>query len=171
MTVTRRRILATALASLALAAPVAAAATDPPSADTLRRVELVARESERRHGIPVGAVTTTAGVATLELVDPLTLAVRTVSTANGVHVTLCRRSLQRCRLPARAARAQARFIARRAFETTAAKLVVVALPQSPTRHLQLVFERGRMSEPECVYGMAGLLTPGGEDSVVLVRLS
>jgi hypothetical protein len=142
MTASRRPILATALASLALAAPTAAA-TDPSSADTLRRVERIARESERRHGIPVGAVTTIAGL-------------------NGVHVSLCRRSPQRCKSPARTARAQARFIARLALERTAVAFVVVALPHSPTRHVQLFFERGRMTDPECVYET---------DSPVLVRLS
>jgi hypothetical protein len=116
-------------------------------------------------------VTTTAGVGALQLVDPRASTMRTVATADGVHVTLCHGSLRPCRLPARRARAQARELARRAFAETQAELVVVALPQSSTRHLQLVFERSQTDERDPLYAMAGLVTPGDEDILVLVRLN
>jgi hypothetical protein len=148
-----------------------AAETAPAAPDTVSQVEALARTTAPRHGISVAAVTTMAGVGALQLVDPQASTVRTVSTKGGVHVTLCRGSLRPCRLPARAARARARSLALRALAETQATLVVVALPQSPTRHLQLVFERARPDESDPLYAMAGLVTPEDEDILVLVRLS
>jgi hypothetical protein len=165
------RIAITALLAVALAAaPATAAEAQPAAPDTIGQVRLLARATEP-HGVPIAAVTSLAGVGALQLVDPDASTARTVSTNGGVHVTLCRGSLRPCRLPARSARAQARAIARRAFAETQAALVVVALPQSPTRHLQLVFERARLDERDPLYAMAGLVTPEDEDILVLVRLS
>jgi hypothetical protein len=159
---------------LALCGTAAAAAPTP-----LDQARQIAREVERGHGLAVRGVTTTSGVATLELFDPGTHTVRSVSTANGVHYTLCAKVLRRCALPARAARAAALELARRTLFGTTADLVVVALPQTPTHHVQLVFERDVLDSPEQgaeeatrnrLYLMAGVVTIGAEDSVLLVRL-
>ena len=161
-------VIVLALAGTAAAAPSTA----------LDQARQIAREVERGHGLPVSGVTTTSGVATLELFDPGTRTVRSVSTANGVHYTLCAKVLRRCALPARAARAQALELARRTLLETTVDLVVVALPQTPTHHVQLVFERDLLDSPEQgaeeatrhrLYLMAGVVTIGAEDSLLLVR--
>ena len=125
---------------------------------------------------------TTAGVATLELVDPVTWSGRSVPTHNGVHYGLCDRGpLRPCNLGrgALAARRQAVELARAAFRDTGVDLVVVGLPQSRTRHVLLVFERDLLGEAldpvaataKRVYAMGGLVPHSEtEDSLVLVRL-
>jgi len=132
--------------------------------------------------IPVSRASTTAGVATLELVDPVTWSGRSVPAHNGVHYGLCDRGpLRPCNLGrgALAARRQAVELARAAFRDTAVDLVVVALPQSRTRHVLLVFERDLLGEDldplaataQRVYAMGGLVPHSEtEDSLVLVRL-
>jgi hypothetical protein len=168
-----RALLVVAVIVLALAGTAGAS---PSSLDQARRI---AREVERGHGLPVSGVTTTSGVATLELFDPGTRTLRSVSTANGVHYTLCAKVLRRCVLPARVARAEALELARRTLLETDADLVVVGLPQTPTRHVQLVFERDVLDSPEQgaeeatrrrLYVMALVVTIGAEDSLLLVRL-
>ena len=160
-------VIALALAGTAAASPAG-----------LEQARQIAREVERGHELPVSGVTTTSGVATLELFDPGTRTIRSVTTANGIHYTLCARVLRRCALPAHAARAEALELARRTFFETTADLVVVALPQTPTHHLQLVFERDVLDAPEQgaeeatrhrLYLMAGVVTIGAEDSLLLVR--
>jgi hypothetical protein len=125
---------------------------------------------------------TTAGVATLELVDPVTWSGRSVPARNGVHYGLCDRGpLRPCNLGrgALAARRQAVELARAAFRDTGVDLVVVGLPQSRTRHVLLVFERDVLSEgldplaatAQRAYAMGGLVPHSEtEDSLVLVRL-
>ena len=131
--------------------------------------------------IPVSR-STTAGVATLELVDPIDWSGRSIPTRNGVHYGLCDRGpLRPCNLGrgALAARRQAVELARAAFRDTDVDLVVVGLPQSPTRHVQLVFERDILTETldplaataARLYAMGGLVPHSPtEDSLVLVRL-
>lgn len=169
------RVLVLVVALAALTLTGAAAAASPTALDQARQI---AREIERGQGLPVSGVTTTAGVATLELFDPGPRTVRSVAAANGVHYTLCTTVLRRCALPARAARAQALELARRTLLETTADLVVVALPQTPTHHVQLVFERDVLEAPEQtaeqatrgrLYLMAGVLTVGAEDRLLLVR--
>jgi hypothetical protein len=164
------------VAAAALALCGSAAAASPASLD---RAQQIALEVEHGHGLPVRGVTTTAGVATLELFDPGTGTVRSVSAANGVHYTLCLTALRRCALPARAARAAAYELARRTLVETTADLVVVALPQTATHHLQLVFERDLLEVPQVgaeqatrdrLYLMGRLATFGAEDSLLLVRI-
>ncbi len=161
-------LLVLATAGVASAAP----------STTLDKARVIAREVERGHGLPVSAVSTTASVATLELFDPVSRTTRSVPAANGIHFTLCARALRRCALPAFAARAQALELARRTLLETRADLIVVALPQTPTRHLQLVFERDVLVQPrgtaasltrKRLYSMAGLLPAGDKDSLLLVR--
>jgi hypothetical protein len=156
-------------------AGTASAAASP---DALDRARAIAGEVQSKHGLPVSGVTTTAGVATLELFDPATGTVRSVPAADGIHLTLCGKAPRRCALPARKARAEALELARRTLLETGAGLVVVALPQTATHHLQLVFERDVLDQPEApvervtgerLYLMAGLLTSGGQDSLLLVR--
>ena len=170
-----RRASLLALALVLSTGGVAAAAESPAALD---RATAIAREVERGHGLPVSGVTTTAGVATLELFDPATGTVRSVPTADGIHLTLCGKAPRHCALPARKARAEALELARRILLETGADLVVVALPQTATHHLQLVFERDVLDQPETpvervtgerLYLMAGLLTSGGQDSLLLVR--
>jgi hypothetical protein len=135
-----------------------------------------------QQAIPVSPASTTAGVATLELIDPVVWTGRSVPTRNGVHFTLCSRgSLRPCALGrgAVAARRQAFELALATLRETAADLVVVALPQSATRHAQLVFERDVLeaeldalaATAERIYAMGGLVPYSyTEDSLVLVRL-
>ena len=125
---------------------------------------------------------TTAGVATLELVDPIDRSGRSIPTLNGVHYSLCDSGpLRPCNLGrgALAARRQAVELARAAFRDTDVDLVVVGLPQSPTRHVQLVFERDILTEgleplaatAARLYAMCCLVPHSPtEDSLVLVRL-
>ena len=125
---------------------------------------------------------TTAGVATLELVDPVNWSGRSVPTRNGVHYGLCDRGpLLPCsiRRGAFAARRQALKLAQTAFRDTDVDLVVVGLPQSRTRHLLLVFERDLLGEDldplaataQRLYAMGGLVPHSEtEDSLLLVRL-
>ena len=172
----------TALGVLVLTVVPAGTATGagPSPRPAVEQARKIAREVERQRGLPVSAVTTTSGVATLELFDPVAGTGRSVLTGNGIHFTLCGDALGRCRLPASAARTQALALARRTLREISISLVIVALPQSPTRHLQLVFEpdilesHGQTTErltQERLYAMAGLITTGVEDSLVLVKLA
>ena len=173
-----RRALVMLTATLALAS-TAAGAEPAAAAGRLEQARKIARDVEREYGLPVSAVTTTSGVASLELVDPVAQTTRHVPTGNGLHFTLCGSAQRRCRLPAYDARAQALALARRTLLETTASLVVVALPQAPTHHLQLVFERDvlyaiRQSAARAtrvrLYAMAGLTAAGGKDSLLLVRI-
>jgi hypothetical protein len=132
--------------------------------------------------IPVSSASTTAGVATLELVDASDWSGRSIPARNGVHYGLCDRGpLRPCNLGrgALAARRQAVELARAAFRDAGVDLVVVGLPQSPTRHVLLVFERDILTETldplaasaARLYAM-GMLVPHSptEDSLVLFRL-
>ncbi|HYK07077.1 MAG TPA: hypothetical protein VEW11_04855 [Gaiellaceae bacterium] len=132
--------------------------------------------------IPASPASTTAGVASLELVDPIDWSGRSIPARNGVHYGLCDRGpLRPCNLGrgALAARRQAVELARAAFRNTGVDLVVVGLPQSPTRHVLLVFERDILTEARDplaataarLYAM-GTLVPHSptEDSLVLFRL-
>lgn len=133
--------------------------------------------------IPVSPAATTAGVATLELVDPVTLSGRSVPSGNGVHFTLCNRGSRRqCSIarPAAVARRQAYELALATLRSSAADVVVVGLPQSPTRHALLVFERDILAAPaldplvataDRLYAMGSLVRySDAEDSLVLFRL-
>ena len=132
--------------------------------------------------ISVSPASPTAGVATLELVDPVNWSGRSVPTRNGVHYGLCDRGpLLPCSLRrgAFAARRQALKLAQAAFRDTDVDLVVVGLPQSRTRHVLLVFERGLLGEDldplaataQRLYTMGGLVPHSEtEDSLLLVRL-
>jgi hypothetical protein len=157
-----------------------ATGAEPGAVPAVEQARTIAREVEARFGLPVTGVTTTSGVATLELFDPAARTVRSVPAANGIHFTLCTKVPGACALPARAARAQALALARRTLRETSVGLVVVALPQSATRHLQLVFERDVFDTPaltadrltrDRLYAMAGLVTGSEEDSLVLVKLA
>jgi hypothetical protein len=135
-----------------------------------------------QQAIPVSPASTTPGVATLELLDPAAWTGRSAPSENGVHFTLCNRAaLRPCSLGrgAVAARRQAFELALGTLRERAADLVVVALPQSPTRHAQLVFERDILDTPldplaataERIYALSGLIRFSDEDdSLVLVRL-
>ena len=132
--------------------------------------------------ISVSQASPTAGVASLELVDPVNWSGRSIPAHNGVHYGLCDRGpLLPCSLRrgAFAARRQALKLAQAAFRDTDVDLVVVGLPQSRTRHVLLVFERDLLSEAldpltatsGRLYAMGGLVAYSGtEDSLVLVRL-
>jgi hypothetical protein len=159
-----RTLLRTLVAGIALAAAAGASAGTP--AQT-----------------PVSAASTTAGVATLELIDPLTWSGRSVPAANGTYFRLCDRgSLRPCAIAAGAERArrQAFELARSVLRTTSTDLVVVGLPQSPTRSVLLVFERDLLGEAELdplrasetrLYLMGGLICLSEtEESLILVRL-
>ena len=125
---------------------------------------------------------TTAGVATLELLDPIDRSGRSIPTLNGVHYGLCDRGpLRPCNLGwgALAARRQAVELAQAAFRDTDVDVVMVGLPQSPTRHAQLVFERDILTEgldplaatAARLYAMCCVVPYSPtEDSLVLVRL-
>lgn len=131
---------------------------------------------------PVSPASTTAGVATLELVDPVAWSGRSIPTGNGIHFTLCDRGpLRPCSLGrgAVAARRQAFELALTTLRETGADLVVIGLPQSPTRHALLVFERDVLApglDPldataERIYAMGGLVRYSeDDDSLVLVKL-
>jgi hypothetical protein len=133
-------------------------------------------------GTPVSTASTTAGVATLELVDPLTWAGRSVPAQDGVYFRLCDRgSLRPCAIArgAAAARRQAYELALATFRSTSASVVVVGLPQTATRYALLVFERDLLdgehdplsATAERLYLMACLVAHSEtEDSLVLVRL-
>ena len=133
--------------------------------------------------ISVSPASTTAGVATLELVDPLHWSGRSVPARSGIYFGFCDRGpLRPCALGrgAFAARRRAFELALATFRSTDAELVVVGLPQSRTRHALLVFERdlltGAGRDPldetaERLYAMGGLVAfSETEDSLVLVRL-
>jgi hypothetical protein len=177
MTSVRRATLGAVVLALALAG--SAAGAEPSAAPAVEQARQIARDVERERGLPVTGVTTTAGVATLELLDLETRSSRRVATGSGIHFTLCHKALRPCALPARRARLQALVLARRTLLETSVSLVVVALPQSATRHLQLVFERDVLELPEAsgdpitrerLYAMGGVVTVGADDSLVLVRL-
>ena len=133
--------------------------------------------------LPVSTGSTTAGVATLELLDPVAWSGRSVPSGNGVSFTLCDRGSRRpCSVGrgAVAARRQAFELALTTLRSTDTDLVVVALPQSPTRHALLVFERDVLDTPdldplvataERLYAMGALVRYSDEeDSLLLVRL-
>ena len=132
--------------------------------------------------ISVSPASPTAGVATLELVDPVNWSGRSVPTRNGVHYGLCDRGpLLPCsiRRGAFAARRQALKLAQAVFRDTDVDLVVVGLPQSRRRHVLLVFERDRLGEgldplaatAQRLYAMGGLVPHSEtEDSLLLVKL-
>ena len=177
MTSGGRAVLATVVLALALAG--SAAGAEPSAAPAVEQARQIARDVQRELGLPVTGVTTTTGVATLELLDLETSSGRSVPAGNGIHFTLCQRTVRWCALPARRARLQALALARRTLLETSVSLVVVALRQSPTRHLQLVFERDVLDLPdvsddqitrERLYAMGWLVTAGREDSLVLLRL-
>ena len=131
---------------------------------------------------PVSDGSATTGVATLELVDPVTWTGRSVPTGDGVYFRLCDRgSLRPCALGrgAATARRQAFELALSTLRATETSLVVVALPQSATRSALLVFERDLLNgelDPlgataDRLYLMGGLVPHSEtEDSLVLVRL-
>lgn len=176
MTSVRRTVLGTVVLALALAG--SAAGAEPSAASAIEQARQIARDVQRELGLPVTGVTTTAGVATLELLDPEMRSGRSVPAGSGIHFTLCHRAMRSCALPARRARLQALALAHRTLLETSVSLVVVALPQSPTRHLQLVFERDVLELPDAsgdqltrerLYAMGWLVTAGREDSLVLVR--
>ena len=126
---------------------------------------------------------TTAGVATLELVDPAVWSGRSVPARNGVYFGFCDRGpLRPCALGRGAftVRREAFKLALATLRDTNADVVVIGLPQSPTRHAILVFERDLLTardlDPlrataERLYAMGGLVPYSeAEDSLVLVRL-
>jgi hypothetical protein len=168
------------LATLVLAAAISGTANaEPPVAGAVDEARRIARDTERKHGPAITAVTTTSGVAALELFNPATGSSRRVPAGNGIHFTLCGRVHRSCALPAVAARRQALALARRTLLETSVSLVVVALPQTATRHLQLVFERDLLHTTETsaewltrarLYAMAGLVNAGAKDSLVLARI-
>ncbi len=132
---------------------------------------------------PVSAGSTTAGVATLELIDPVARSGRSVPTENGIYFRICDRGpIRPCAIPGGAVRArrQAFQLALSTLRTTNADLVVVALPQTATRSALLVFERDLLDSPgldplratnDRLYLMGGLVAySGNEDSLILVRL-
>ena len=168
------------LATLVLASVFAGSATaESPVTGAIDEARRIARDAQREHGPVVSAVTTTSAVAALELFNPATGWSRSVPAGNGIHFTLCGRIYRSCGLPALAARSQALALARRTLRETSVSVVVVALPQTATRHLQLVFERDLLHTTETsaeritrarLYAMAGLVNAGAEDSLVLVRV-
>jgi hypothetical protein len=133
--------------------------------------------------ISVSRGSTTAGVATLELVDPVLSSGRSLPARNGVYFGFCDRGpLRPCALGRGAftVRRQAFKLALATLRDTNADVVVVGLPQSPTLYAFLVFERDLPSaldlDPlrgtaERLYAMGGLVFHSKtEDSLVLVRL-
>jgi hypothetical protein len=126
---------------------------------------------------------TTAGVATLELVDPVAWSGRSVPARNGVYFGFCDRGpLRPCALGRGAftVRRQAFKLALATLRDTNADVVVIGLPQSPTRYALLVFERDLLNALDLdplratsdrLYMMGGLVAYSGtEDSLFLVRL-
>ena len=105
---------------------------------------------------------------------------RSVPAANGVYFRICGPDLRPCNLRRGALRArkQALDLALRTFRETQADLVVVALPQSATRHTLLVFERDVIAAGgdadaltrDRLYAMGGLLNVGTADSLLLIKL-
>src|SRR5262245_33863432 len=86
----------------------------------------------------VSPASTTAGVATLELVDPVGWSARSVPARSGVFYGFCDRGpLRPCALRYRAlaARRRAFELAKATFRDTDADVVVVGLPQSRTSHV------------------------------------
>ena len=137
----------------------------------------------RSTATPVSPGSTTAGVATLELIDPVSWSGRSVPAGNGSFFRLCDHgSLAPCAIRAGAeqARRQALELALSTLRTTNVDLVVVALPQSATRSVLLVFERDLLDRTELdplretgtrLYLMGGLVCLSErEDSLILVRL-
>jgi hypothetical protein len=133
--------------------------------------------------ISVSRGSTTAGVATLELVDPVLSSGRSLPARNGVYFGFCDRGPLRpwgLGRGAFAVRRQAFELAHATLRDTNADVVVVGLPQSPTLYAFLVFERDLLSaldlDPlrgtaERLYAMGGLVFHSKtEDSLVLVRL-
>ncbi len=63
----------------------------PPLAGAVDEARRIARETQRTHGPDITAVTTTSGVAALELFNPATGWSHSVPAGNGIHFTLCGR--------------------------------------------------------------------------------
>lgn len=137
----------------------------------------------RSTATPVSAASTTAGVATLELIDPITWSGRSVPAGNGTFFRLCDRGpVEPCAIRAGAeqARRQAFELALSTLRATTADVVVIALPQSATRSVLLVFERDLLAATQLdplresaarLYLMGGLVCLSEtEDSLILVRL-
>jgi hypothetical protein len=143
---------------------------------------MVAMSGSALAATPVSEQSSTSGVATLELVDPVAWTGRSVPAAGGVYFRLCDRGAFRpCALGhgAAAARRQAFELALTTLRATETDLVVVALPQSATRSALLVFERDVLSNgadplratADRLYLMGGLVPHSPtEDRLVLVRL-
>jgi hypothetical protein len=148
----------------------------------LAALALLAASGSAFAATPVSEGSPTTGVATLELVDPVSWTGRSVPTDDGLYFRLCDRgSLRPCALGlgAAAARRQAFELALSTLRSTETSLVVVALPQSATRSALLVFERDLLSgdaDPlgataDRLYLMGGLVAHSEtDDSLVLVRL-
>ena len=135
-----------------------------------------------RERIPVSSASTTAAVATLELADPQEGTSRSVDADGGVYFRLCDRgSFRPCNVARGAwvARRQAHALARATFAHTEARLVVIGLPQTPTRYVLLVFERDVLDADDPLaatatrlYGMVGLVACSERrDCLELVKLS
>lgn len=131
--------------------------------------------------LPVSEPSTTEAVAGLELLDAAAGTSRSVASEGGVYYRLCDRgSFGPCQLRhgAAVARRQAYALARAILGGGVAPVVIVALPQTPTRYALLVFERDTLAAAGALaatarrlYEMAGLVECSpGQDCLQLVRL-
>ncbi len=175
--------------------------SDERLAQAVTQAQQIGRDVELRHRLPdgrrlfVAEVTATLGVATLETLDPVSWSGRSIPASNGIYVSLCGRGARKhCAVEPRGARARDALVARRqALEfaqrtllETQVDVVVVALPQTPTWHLLLLFERDLLDSTEMgtdphtvdrltrdrLYAPAGLLAfSATEDSLALLKLS
>jgi len=205
MGLTDRTQLVLAVGVLCLASAGKAIGAEQPRsnerlAQAVAHAQQIRRDVELRHRLPdgrrlhVAEVTTMLGVATLETLDPASWSGRSIPTGNGIYVSLCGRGARRhCAIGAGGARAgdalvartQALEFARRTLLETQVDLVVVALPQTPTRHVLLLFEGDLLNaaetgtDPETVDQLTRgrLYTPAGliafsatEDSLALLKL-
>lgn len=200
----RRTHLILAACALGLAITgTALGAEQPPEerlAPAVTHTREIAHDVELRYRLPggrrlfVAEVTTTVVVATLEILDTTGLSGRSIPAGNGVYVSLCGRGARRhCAITGGGARAsdalvvrrQALELARRTLLETQVDLVVVALAQTPTRHLLLLFERGLLDTTESgmdartvdrltrgrIYAPAGIVAfSAAEDSLALTKL-
>ena len=203
---THRTQLVLAVGALCLAIAGKAFGAEQPArpderlAQAVAQSQQIARDVELRHRLPdgrrlhVAEVTATRGVATLETLDPASWSGRSIPAGNGIYVSLCGRGARRhCAIGAGGARAgdalvarrQALEFARRTLLETQVDLVVVALPQTPTRHVLLLFEGDLLNaaetgtDPETVHHLTRgrLYTPAGliafsatEDSLAFLKL-
>lgn len=184
-----KRLSIAQIAELELARSVAAQKRLAPSVARARRI---AARVERQHRLPdggrlpFGEVSTTLAVATLEL-SGLAGSSRSIPAENGVYAVLCGHGARRhCALGARVrptdalvARRQALAFAALVFGETPVDLVVVALPQSATEYILLVFQRDLLDagEPDVgrdtrdrFFAMTGLAAIGLSDSLLLAQL-